>query len=58
MAVTLTMPTTPGTGRLSIGLGFPPQLAHWPQAIIPLVLTGLVMAYDAWRRSRQQKQGI
>jgi hypothetical protein len=54
LAVGLTMPTTPGTGQLSLGCGFPPPLAHWPQACIPLALTGIVMIIDGMRRGRAQ----
>jgi hypothetical protein len=54
LAVGLTLPTTPGTGQLSLGCGFPPPLGHWPQAGVPLVLTGIVMAFDVLRRNRSQ----
>ena len=54
LAVGLKLPTTPGTGQLSVGCGFPPPLAHWPQACIPLVLTGIVMILGGMRRGRGQ----
>jgi hypothetical protein len=47
MMVSLSMPTTPGTGRLQIGLGFPPALSHWPQFLIPLALTAICLARQA-----------
>jgi hypothetical protein len=44
LMVTFRAPTTPGTGLLSLGLGFPPQLAHWPQVAVPIaVMTACVL---------------
>ena len=45
LMVSLNMPTTPGSGRLQVGLGFPPALSHWPQMLVPLALTAIFMAY-------------
>ena len=52
LIVGLKLPTTPGTGQLSVGCGFPPPLAQWPQACIPLVLTGIAMVMGGMRRGR------
>ncbi len=38
LMVTFHVPTTPGTGVLSVGLGFPPDLSRWPQIIVPLAV--------------------
>lgn len=43
LGVTYRMPTTPGTGVLQVGFGFPPQLAQLPQTVIPLVITSLLI---------------
>ena len=53
MMVSLTMPTTPGTGQLQVGLGFPPALSHWPQFLVPLALTA-VFAMRAGAKGYQQ----
>jgi len=53
MMVNLRFPTTPGTGSLNVGLGFPPPFAHWPQMAIPLAITiAFVCYYVRKRRSR------
>ncbi len=52
MIVTFAMPTTPGTGRLAIGLGFPPDLSRWPQIAIPLVAA--IGSFALIRRRRQR----
>lgn len=43
LMVTLTMPKTPGTGSLQLGLGVPLALAQWPQALLPLGVTAVFM---------------
>jgi hypothetical protein len=51
--VSLTMPTTPGTGALNVGLSFPPHWSQWPQAAIPLAVTLAAMGYGIRRRRRE-----
>ena len=58
MLVSLRMPTTPGTGQLQIGLGFPPALAHWPQFLIPLALTAICVAWQTSKRPALQRRAI
>jgi hypothetical protein len=53
MMVSLSIPTTPGTGRLEVGLGFPPSLSHWPQFLIPLALTAIFVVYAHRKGNRQ-----
>jgi hypothetical protein len=53
MMVSLSIPTTPGTGRLEVGLGFPPSLSHWPQFLIPLALTATFVVYAHRKGNRQ-----
>ncbi len=54
LMVSLNMPTTPGSGRLQVGLGFPPALSHWPQMLVPLALTALLIASRVRRRNSGQ----
>ncbi len=53
MMVNLQIPTTPGTGSLNVGLGFPPPLAHWPQMAIPLAIT-IAFAWYYVRKRRSE----
>jgi len=60
LMVSFRMPTTPGTGLFQVGFGFPPSLANWPQAAIPMILATLVTLYmvrknhhDALRQDHQ-----
>jgi hypothetical protein len=50
LMVTFRVPTTPGTGLLQIGLGFPPALARWPQIAIPLAITLAFLAHAVFTR--------
>lgn len=50
IVVSFTVPTTPGTGSLSVGMGFPPALAHWPQFFVPLALTVAMIGYSVYRK--------
>ncbi len=54
MMVSFRMPTTPGTGMLQIGVGFPPDLARWPQFVVPLVVTLAFAGYVLVKRRREQ----
>jgi hypothetical protein len=54
LMISLNMPTTPGTGRLQVGLGFPPALSHWPQMLVPLALTAIFIACAPIQRNSRQ----
>ena len=57
MMVSLQMPTTPGTGTLQVGVGFPPALAQWPQVVVPLAITlGFAAHAIAKRRSLESTE--
>ncbi len=56
-AVTFRMPTEPGTGSLNIGLGFPPQLAHWPQFVVPLAITAVMIAIASRKTGTKSSAG-
>lgn len=57
LMVSLTVPTTPGTGRLEVGMGFPPALSHLPQLLIPLALTAVFVVY-ARRKGHLQSHAM
>lgn len=55
LIVTFRAPTTPGTGLLSIGLGFPPALGHWPQIAVPVAV---MAAGVVWTMSRRRGTAV
>ena len=50
MIIDFRMPTTPGTGALQVGFGFPPKLDCWPQFAVPLLAAFLLGAYFLRKR--------
>ncbi len=54
MMVNFRMPTTPGTGMLQIGVGFPPDLARWPQFVLPLAVTLAFACHAMMKRRREE----
>jgi hypothetical protein len=51
--VTFRVPDAPGTGMLQIGLGFPPAMAQWPQAAVPVLVTIGCVLYAMAQRARR-----
>ena len=54
MMVSFSMPTTPGTGQLQVGMGFPPNIACWPQFAVPLLVALALLGYSLWQRRSEQ----
>ncbi len=50
LMVTFNMPTTPGTGKLTVGLGFPPDLSRWPQIIVPLAVAMAIALHVSFKQ--------
>ncbi len=54
MMVSFSMPTTPGTGQLQVGMGFPPDIACWPQFAVPLLVALAFVGYTLRQRRCEQ----
>ncbi len=50
MMVSYRMPTLPGTGTLNVGVGFPPDLARWPQFLVPLGAAVALVCYSVFKQ--------